>query len=302
MINNPRPTRAEVSDVANAIFDGADAIMLSGESAAGKYPVARVETMARIAKRAEEVLPYQEILRSKRLQGTSSVTDAISYATCATAASLEISSIITATSIGTTARMVSKYRPRADILAVTTDPKVMRKLVMVWGVYPVLTRATHGTDELFEAALTRCLEIGHINKGDMVVLTAGSPPGFPGSTNLLKVHVVGDILLQGMGIGSKPVSGKVRVILNDEDLNKIQTGDIVVCRSADKSFAPYMERIQALVAEEGGLTSDAAVMGLNTGLQVIVGARDATSILENDMLITIDTVHGRIYSGLAKVL
>jgi len=302
MINNPRPTRAEVSDVANAIFDGADAIMLSGESAAGKYPVETVETMARIAKRAEEVLPYLEILRSKRLQGTSSVTDAISYATCATAASLGISSIITATSIGTTARMVSKYRPQADILAVTTNPKVMRKLVMVWGVHPVLTGPTHGTDELFEAALTQCLEIGYINKGDMVVLTAGSPPGFPGSTNLLKVHIVGDILLQGMGIGSKPVSGKVRVILNDEDLSKIQTGDIMVCRSADKSFAPYLDLVQALIAEEGGLTSDAAIMGLNTELQVIVGARDATRILENDMLVTIDTAHGRIYSGLAKVL
>ncbi len=302
MINNPRPTRAEVSDVANATFDGADAIMLSGESAAGKYPVETVETMARIAKKAEEVISYQDILRSKRLQGTSSVTDAISYATCATAASLNISSIITATSIGTTARMVSKYRPRADIFAVTSDPKVMRKLVLVWGVYPVLTRPTRGTDELFEAALARCLEIGYIKKGDMVVLTAGSPPGFPGSTNLLKVHVVGDIILQGMGIGSKPVSGRVRVILSDDDLDKIQTGDILVCRSADKAFAPYLDRVQALIAEEGGLTSDAAIMGLNTGLQVIVGARDATLILENDMMITIDTAHGRIYSGLAKVL
>jgi len=302
MINNPRPTRAEVSDVANAIFDGADAIMLSGESAAGKYPVETVETMARIAKRTEEVLSYQEILRSKRLQGNSSVTDAISYATCATAASLEISSIITATSIGTTARMVAKYRPRADILAVTPDAKVMRKLVLVWGVHPVLTRKTRGTDELFEEALARCLEIGYIKKGDMVVLTAGSPPGFPGSTNLLKVHVVGDILLQGMGIGSKPVSGTVRVVLSDADLDKIQTGDILVCHSADKSFVPYLDRLHGLIAEEGGLTSDAAIMGLNTGLQVIVGARDATRILENDMFVTVDTAHGRIYSGLTKVL
>jgi pyruvate kinase len=302
MINNPRPTRAEVSDVANAIFDGADAIMLSGESAAGKYPVEAVETMARVAKRAEEVLAYQEILKAKRLQGTSSVTDAISYATCATAASLGISSIITATATGTTARMVSKYRPQADILAVTTDPKVMRKLVLVWGVNPVLTRPTHGTDELFDQALERCLEIGYINKGDMVVLTAGSPPGFAGSTNLLKVHVVGDVLLQGMGIGSKAVSGKVRIILNDTDLPKIQPEDILVCRSAYPALVPYLKQAKALIAEEGGLTSDAAIMGLNTGLQVIVGAKDATRILEDDMLITLDTVHGRIYSGLAKVL
>ncbi|MDD3365023.1 MAG: pyruvate kinase [Syntrophomonas sp.] len=302
MINNPRPTRAEVSDVANAIFDGADAIMLSGETAAGKYPVEAVETMARIAKRAEEVLPYQEILRSKRLQGTASVTDAISYATCATAARLGISSIITATSIGTTARMVSKYRPEADIIAVTPDRKVMNKLVMVWGVHPVLTQETKGTDELFEESLARCLEIGYIKKGDMVVLTAGSPSGFTGSTNLLKVHVVGDILVQGMGIGAKPVSGKVRVIMGDEDLEKIQVGDVLVCRGAHSAYANYLERVVALIAEEGGLTSDAAIMGLNMGIQVVVGARDATRILENDMLVTVDTPHGRVYSGLAKVL
>jgi pyruvate kinase len=302
MINNPRPTRAEVSDVANAIFDGADAIMLSGESAAGKYPVEAVETMARIAKRAEEVLPYQEILRSKRLQGTSSVTDAISYATCTTAASLGISSIITATSIGMTARMVSKYRPQADIIAVTSDKRVMKKMAMVWGVHPVLTRETQGTDDLFEAALARCLEIAYIKKGDMVVLTAGSPSGYSGSTNLLKVHVVGDIVLKGMGIGSKPVSGPVRVVLTDEDLKKIQVGDIVVCRSAHSAFVPYLVGVEALIAEEGGLTSDAAIMGLNLGLQVIVGAQDATSILENGALVTVDTSHGRVYSGLAKVL
>lgn len=302
MINNPRPTRAEVSDVANAIFDGADAIMLSGETAAGKYPVESVETMARIAKRTEEVLPYQEILRSKRLQGTASVTDAISYATCATAASLGISSIITATSIGTTARMVSKYRPEADIIAVTPDRRVMNKLVLVWGVHPVLTQETKGTDELFEAALARCLEMGYIKKGDMVVLTAGSPFGISGSTNLLKVHVVGDILVQGMGIGVKPVSGKVRIIMKDEDLEKIQFGDVLVCRSAHSAYVSYLERVVALIAEEGGLTSDAAIIGLNMGLQVIVGARNATSILENDMLVTVDTPHGRVYSGLTKVL
>ncbi len=302
MINNPRPTRAEVSDVANAIFDGADAIMLSGETAAGKYPVEAVETMARIAKRAEEVLNYQEILRSKRLQGNASVTDAISYATCATAASLGISSIITATSTGTTARAVAKYRPEADIIAVTPSREVMRKLVMVWGVHPVLTRETVGTDELFEESLARCLDIGYIHKGDLVVLTAGSPSGISGSTNLLKVHVVGDILVQGMGVGMKPVTGKVRVIRNDADLEELQAGEVLVCHAAHSAYAKYLERVVALIAEEGGLTSDAAIMGLNMGIQVIVGAHDATSVLENGMLVTVDTPHGRVYSGMAKVL
>lgn len=302
MINNPRPTRAEVSDVANAIFDGADAIMLSGESAAGKYPVESVETMARVSLRTEQVLSYHDLLRARRLQSTSSVTDAISYATCATAASLGIASIITATTTGATARMVSKYRPQADIMAVTSDPAVMRKLVLVWGVYPVLTKPAYGTDEIFDRALAGCLDKDYIRQGDMVVLTAGSPAGLTGSTNLIKVHVVSDILLQGVGIGSQPVSGRVKVVLSEADLANIELGDVLVCRAAYPSMVPHLSKVQAIIAEEGGLTSDAAIMGLNTGLPVIVGAKDATRVLKDDTLITIDTAHGRVYNGIAKVL
>jgi len=302
MINNPRPTRAEVSDVANAIFDGADAIMLSGESAAGRYPVEAVETMARVAARAEQALPYHDLLRSKRLQGTSSVTDAISFATCTTVASLGINTIVTSTTTGATARMVSKYRPRADIFAVTANPAVMRKLVMVWGVYPVLTRPAYGTDDILEAALDRCLEKQYIRQGDMVVLTAGSPAGLTGSTNLIKVHVVSDILLRGMGVGSKPASGRSKIVLDETDLTRIESGDILVCRAVYPAMVPYLNKVTAIVAEEGGLTSDAAIIGLNTGLPVIVGAQDATRILKEGDLVTIDTAHGLIYSGLAKVL
>lgn len=302
MINNPRPTRAEVSDVANAIFDGADAIMLSGETAAGKYPVEAVETMSRIAARAEQALPYEDILRRKSLQGNLSVTDAISYATCSTATNLGVDTIISATRTGTTARNVAKYRPRANIIAVTPDPRILHKLALVWGVYPVLAQETVGTDELMDESLRRCLEVNYISHGDMVVLTAGSPAGFSGGTNLLKVHVVGDIIVKGMGIGSGPVSGKVKVVLDDDDLADIEDGDIVVTRFADASLAPYLGRIQALIAEEGGLTSNAAIMGLQAGIQVVVGAKDASSILEDGMMITIDTPHGRIYGGRAKVL
>lgn len=302
MMVNPRPTRAEVSDVANAIFDGADAIMLSGESAAGKYPVEAVETMARIAKRAEEVLPYKDMLRKKRLQGTQSITDAISYATCTTASDLAIPAIITATTTGTTARMVAKYRPQAAILAVTPNPRILKKLALVWGVNPILTRETQGTDEILDEALSVCLEKNYIKCGDMVVLTGGSPSGFSGGTNLIKVHVVGKILVQGMGIGSRPVNGYVRVIQREEDLESIKTGDIVVCKAANAAFSPYLKKVQALIAEAGGLTSDAAIMGLTLGIPVIVGARDATTILQDGMLITVDTSHGRIYAGLTKVL
>ncbi|HOB12119.1 MAG TPA: pyruvate kinase [Syntrophomonadaceae bacterium] len=302
MINNPRPTRAEVSDVANAIFDGADAIMLSGETAAGKYPVEVVETMARIASRAEQALPYADILRRKRTRENLSVTDAISYATCATASNLGASAIITATRTGQTAKMVAKYRPQASIVAATPDEKIVQKLALVWGVYPVLINDVEGTDDLFEESIRAALESNYINNGDLVVLTAGVPTGRSGATNLMKVHIVGEILVQGMGIGSEVAKGPVRIIDFDGDVSQIQPGDIVVTHSADSSLAPYLSIIGALIAEEGGLTSNAAIMGLNARIPVVVGARDAVSKLKDGMLVTVDTPRGRVYRGLARAL
>lgn len=302
MINNPRPTRAEVSDVANAIFDGADAIMLSGETAAGKYPVEVVETMARIASRAEQALPYADILRRKRTRENLSVTDAISYATCATASNLGASAIITATRTGQTAKMVAKYRPQASIVAATPDEKIVQKLALVWGVYPVLIEDVAGTDDLFEESIRAALEGNYINNGDLVVLTAGVPTGKSGATNLMKVHIVGEILVQGMGIGSEVAKGPVRIIDYTGDVSQIQPGDIVVTHSADSSLAPYIASIGALVAEEGGLTSNAAIMGLNARIPVIVGAKDAVSKLKDGMLVTVDTPRGRVYRGLTRAL
>lgn len=301
MIVNPRPTRAEVSDVANAIFDGADAIMLSGETAAGKYPVEVVETMARIAARAEKSLPYEEILRQKRVEGILTVADAISYATCATAMNLDASAILTATHTGHTARLISKYRPQAKIVACTSVPKILYKLIMVWGVYPLITPKTLGTDDLFDESVKAALDADYIQNGDLVVLTAGIPTGTPGGTNLLKVHVVGDVLVQGTGIGLQPVTGRVVIARYPEDMARVQEGDIVVVTSGDPSMAPYLEKIKAIVAEEGGLTSDAAIMGLNANLPVVVGARNATAILQEGMLVTVDTPRGKVYKGIARV-
>lgn len=301
MIVNPRPTRAEVSDVANAIFDGADAIMLSGETAAGKYPVEVVKTMAKVAKRAEESLPYPQILREKRISRTQSITDAISFATCATAETLGASAIITATRTGLTSKMVAKYRPEANIIAATPDENMLNRLALVWGVYPVLINETIGTDDLFTEAIHRALEKEYINYGDLLILTAGTPSSLSGGTNLLKVHVLGDVLVEGMGIG-EPIKGIVKVVLGPEDLHKIEPGDIVVTTSADRYLAPYLDKISALIAEEGGLTSNAAIMGLNARIPVIVGAKSASTILKDEMPITIDTPHGKIYSGFAHIV
>lgn len=189
MIRNPRPTRAEVTDVANAIFDGTDAIMLSGETAAGKYPIESLKMMARIAARAEEAIDYERLLREKRCYHPT-VTDAISHATCTTALDLGATAVITATKSGLTARMVSKYRPNAPIIAVTYDPVVMRQLSLVWGVYPVITKAVSSTDEMIEEAVKTALASGFVKEGDVVVITAGVPVDQSGTTNLIKVHVV----------------------------------------------------------------------------------------------------------------
>ncbi len=301
MISTPRPTRAEVSDVANAIFDGADAIMLSGETAAGNYPVQVVETMARIARRAEEVLPYEEFLRQKRFLGTSTVADAISYATCTTAMNLDASAILTATHTGHTARLIAKYRPQASIVAATPREHILRKLSMVWGVLPVFIAGSSSTDELFDQSVQAALQGAYISHGDLVVLTAGIPAGTPGGTNLLKVYVVGDIIAQGTGIGYEPVIGRVVVAKSDSDFQRLQEGDIVVLVDASRSLVPYLDKVKGIITEAAGLTSDGAIIGLNYNIPVVVGVAQATEVFQDGMLVTVDTPRGAIYRGFARV-
>ncbi|MGI6357721.1 MAG: pyruvate kinase [Bacillota bacterium] len=302
MIRAPRPTRAEASDVANAILDGTDAVMLSGETASGKYPLEAVRTMARIAMRAEQALQHAEILRQRRMPRSPSVTDAISHATVQAATDLGAKAIITSTQSGSTARMVSRYRPQAPVLAFTYSEQVARRLNLSWGVHPMLGERTQNTDQMVNAAIARALDLTMIKNGDLIVLTAGVPVGVPGTTNLLKVHIVGDVLAKGMGIGQKPVTGKAVVCRNArEALQKATPGCIVVTVGTDKEYIPALERACGLVAEEGGLTSHAAVVALNLGLPVIVGVAGATSRLSDGQLITLDTARGLIYRGQANI-
>jgi pyruvate kinase len=198
--------------------------------------------------------------------------------------------------------MVSKYRPQADIIAATPQPKILNKLALVWGVHPVVTPETRGTDAVLDQSIRSALDSGYINNGDLVVITAGIPTGFSGGTNLLKVHIVGNILVEGMGIGKKTISGKVRIVKSSEDFDAVEPGDIVVTTGADSRFASILDRIGALVAEAGGLTSDAAIMGMNAGIPVIVGAQNATSILKDNMVVTVHTSRGRIYQGVIRAL
>ncbi|MCL6634747.1 MAG: pyruvate kinase [Peptococcaceae bacterium] len=304
MIHNPRPTRAEASDVANAIFDGTDAVMLSGETAAGKYPVEAVETMARIARRAEAALHYEEMLGKKRsVSPQRTVTDAISYATCATAQDLGAAAIITSTESGHTAKMVSKYRPRAPIVAVTPHARVLRKLALVWGVQPLLVGVRNNTDEMMAAAIEVSLSAGLIKGGDLVVITAGVPVGVHGTTNLIRVHTVGDILARGTGIGQRAVTGVVRVARTvREALEKVRPGDILVTPATDSDYVPAMEKAGAVITEVGGLTSHAAIVCLEFGIPVVVGVEAATAILPDGETVTVDGQRGLIYSGTARVL
>ncbi|MBT9166992.1 MAG: Pyruvate kinase [Syntrophomonadaceae bacterium] len=301
MIRNPRPTRAEASDVANAIFDGTDAVMLSGETAVGKYPLEAVKTMARIAMRAETAMHYARILESFELPKERSVTDAISYATCHAAQELGAAAIITATQSGFTARNVSKYKPKARIIAVTPRETVARRLALTWGVFPLLCRPTNTTDEMFSAAIEASLQSGYIDNGDLVLITAGVPVGLSGTTNLMRVHTVGEIILKGIGLGKKPVTGRVRMTQVGADAALLQEGEILVAPCTDSSYVPYLSRAVGLVVEEGGLTSHAAVVALHMGLPVIVGATDATVLLVTGDLVTIDAVRGLMYRGRATI-
>lgn len=303
MQRNPRPTRAEVTDVANAILDGTDAIMLSGETAAGKYPVESVETMASIAVKMETTMDYEALLAKKSKDLVEAgVTFAVSHATCSTAHSLEASAIITATSSGFTTRKVSQFRPQAPIIATTMSEKVRRKLALVWGVESVLVDVATSADEVIEMGVAKSKEAGLIDKGDLVVITAGVPIGVTGATNLMKVEIVGQILLRGLGLGSKVVTGNTCVVNSVEDAKtKFKDGDIIVAPVTDKDLMPFIERAAGMVIEEGGYTSHGAIVALNLEIPTVVGAKDATSTIEDGSEITLDSNRGIIYDGRTRV-
>jgi len=302
MVTKPRPTRAEASDVANAIMDGTDAVMLSAESAAGQYPVEAVRVMASIARRTEAALDHSDILKRRgRFGRMDSVTEAISHATVTTAHELGATAIISATTSGFTARMVSKYRPSCPVIAVTPYAHVARQLRLVWGVFPVVRSEAMTTDDLTREVVDAALTTGLVKNGDLIVITAGVPLGVRGTTNLIKVHTVADVLAQGTGVGRRPVTGRARVVLSEADLDQVEEGDILVTRLTDAAYIPAMERAAGIVTEEGGLTSHAAVAGISLGKPVIVGAAGATRRIPDGSLVTLDVAHGLILRGEATV-
>ena len=301
MQGNPRPTRAEASDVANAIFDGTDAIMLSGETAAGKYPVESVETMDRIARRAESSPMYNARLHSVHSEKVT-ITDAMGQAVSATAASLNAAAILTPTESGYTAHVVSRHRPACPIVAVTPHEHIVNRLLLVWGVVPIQFESADNTDEMMEQAIQSAIQAKIIKHGDLIVITAGVPVREPGTTNMMKVHVVGNVVARGKGMSDVSASGKVVVIGSPGWEGRVDENTILVAKSTDKEVTPYIEKAAGLITEEGGLTSHGAIVGLNLNKSVIIGVEGATTLFKDGDEVTLDPHQGHIYHGFARVL
>ena len=297
MQRNPRPTRAEANDVANAIYDGTDAVMLSGETAAGDYPLEAVQTMAHIAVRTEETLVNQDSFALK-LYSKTDMTEAIGQSVGHTARNLGIQTIVAATESGHTARMISKYRPKAHIVAITFSEQKARSLSLSWGVYATVADKPSSTDEMFNLASKVSQEEGYASEGDLIIITAGVPVGEKGTTNLMKIQMIGSKLVQGQGVGEEAIIAKAVVAgTAEEAVAKATEGAILVTKTTDKEYMPAIEKASALVVEEGGLTSHAAVVAIAQNIPVIVGAADATSLINNDEVITVDPRRGIVYRG-----
>lgn len=297
MIRNPIPTRAEATDVANAVFDGTDALMLSGETAFGEYPLKAVETMAKISAYTEESAYYKNAIEAKTPRPTLSMTDTIALTTAEAAKNLKAQAIITATQSGFTARKVSKYKPQVPILAVTTDRKVMNQLTLSWGVFPVHMGSEPDLNSMIEESVNACLNKGLIDTGDLVIITAGLLTGVSGGTNIMKIHLVAKELARGHGIGKQIVKGTVTVASKTEDFDKIQDGDIIAINEVDVDRIKQIKKARAILTEETGLTSYSAILGRELGIPVVVGVKRATSIFKDGMRITVDTIRGLIYEG-----
>ena len=293
MVSCPRPTRAEVSDVANAILDGTDAVMLSNESAVGDFPVEAVATMTQIARRIERDYPR----RGDESQLASTIPNAISQAVSAIARQLEASAILTLTKGGATARNVSKFRPSTPILAITSEISVARRLQLCWGVSPLLIEEQTSSTSTFSMAMGMAREMGVLNDGDLVVQTAGTLAGVSGSTDFIKVGIVSAVLSRGLGIGTGSVSGRVRLVESPEAAASIQTGEILVVRETTADYVEALRRAKGVIAEQGGSESHAAVIAQSTGIPAIVGVANAIESLRQGEIVTLDLLRGEVHRG-----
>ena len=300
MMVNPRPTRAEISDVANAIYDGTSAIMLSGETAAGAYPVEALKTMSAIAERTENEVHYRDNRLVDASNGQISVSDATAHAACLTAKDVNASAIVTVSESGNTARLLSKYRPAQPIIACVMNEQVQRQLAISWGITPLMMALAHSTDELIEMSTNLAKENGYLHDGELAVVTAGVPVGVSGTTNMIKIHMIGNCLATGVGIGPEGsalanATGKACVCHNLDELRaKFKPGMVLVVSSTSNEMLSYVRDAAAIVVEEPGLNSHAAIAGKALLKPTIVGAAGATSHIRDGLMVAVDCAHGSV--------
>ena len=300
MMVNPRPTRAEISDVANAIYDGTSAIMLSGETAAGAYPVEALKTMSAIAERTENEPHYRDERFKDAAHGQISVSDATAHAACLTARDVNAAAIVTVSESGNTARLLSKYRPTQPIIACVMDEQVQRQLSLSWGITSLLMGPAKSTDGLIEMSTALAQKNGYLHNGELAVVTAGVPVGVSGTTNMIKIHMVGNCLSTGVGVGREnadltSASGKACVCRTlDEVRAKFKPGMVLVVPSTTNEMLEYVRDAAALVVEEAGLNSHAAIAGKALLKPTIVGALGACSHIRDGLDIAVDCAHGSV--------
>ena len=293
MIRNPRPTRAEVNDVASSVYDGCDAVMLSGETAAGKYPVEALSTMASICQHVEN---HARILPSSSMEKEEyNITDAVSHACCECARDVNAKAIVTSTSSGYTAKMIAKFRPECRIIATTPSESVYNKLSLTWGVTPIVAPQSTSTDEMLKQSVETAKLTGLVHDGDVVVISAGVPLGVSGTTNLLKVSMVGDVLVRGRGIGNGTVRGHVCVAKTLEDCASMSSRDILVVKETDDRYLPYMKMARAIVCENSNVSSHTAVYAIKQGKPAIIGALGITEQLKTGDSVSLDISRGRVF-------
>jgi len=298
MIRNPRPTRAEITDVANAIYDGTSAIMLSGETAIGKYAELAVSTMSKIAEKTETDIDYVGNFNKRHSTIAKNVTDAISYSTCSAAHALDAAAIISVTKSGHTSRMVSRYRPNCLIIASTPLNKVYHQLALVWGVTPMLTREASTTDEIFNLAVDDVQNAGLLKNGDLVIITGGIPIGISGTTNMIKIHVVGDILVQGKPSNKLSASGILCIIAdNKSSVQDFKGGDILVIKKSNDAILHLIKNAGAVITEEDADDSQAAIVARALDIPLITNAERATEILTSGIVVKVDGIKGLVLSG-----
>ena len=297
MMVNPRPTRAEISDVANAIYDGTSAIMLSGETAAGDYPVEALKTMSAIAERTENEEHYRP---QRHAEIQISVSDATAHAACLTAKDVNAAAIVTVSESGNTARLLSKYRPSQPIIACVMDEQVQRQLSVSWGITPLMMDLATSTDELIEKSTALAKEHGYLHDGELAVVTAGVPVGVSGTTNMIKIHMIGNCLATGVGVGPEGsalanATGKACVCRTIEEIRaKFKPGMVLVVPSTSNEMLSYVRDAAALVVEEAGLNSHAAIAGKALLKPTIVGAVGATAHIRDGLMVAVDCAHGSV--------